>query len=77
MLTYTIEAAEAQIATLIQKAAHGEAVIITDHDKPIAKLVPADEIETNPAGTYRERVRALRGSAKGIDTTVERDEDRV
>ncbi len=31
----------------------------------------------NGAATYRERARALRGAAKGIDTTVERDDDRV
>ncbi len=33
--------------------------------------------QANGAATYRERARALRGAAKGIDTTVERDDDRV
>ncbi len=31
----------------------------------------------NGTATYRERARALRGAAKGIDTTVERDDDRI
>ena len=77
MVTYSVQAAEAQISELIQKAAHGEAVIITDHDRPIAKLGPIDEHEQVTAASYRERVCALRGFVKGIDTTVERDEDRV
>ena len=33
--------------------------------------------QTNGMATHRDRARALRGAAKGIDTTVERDDDRV
>lgn len=77
MTTYSVEAVEAHIAELIQKAAQGEAMIITDHDTPIAKLGPINEIERNSSGSYLERVRALRGFVKGIDTSVEREADRI
>ena len=73
MQTYSIEAAKADFVALLHRAARGEAVLITENDKPLAKLVSADT-----AVSYRERMRALRGFAKGIDTNVYReDEDRV
>jgi len=71
-MTYSIESAKAQFDQLLKKAAEGEEVLITKDDKPIAQIGPPDK-----AVSYRERVRALRGSAPGIDTTVERDADRV
>jgi prevent-host-death family protein len=73
MQTYSIEAAQADFVALLNRVEHGEAVLITDHDKPIAKLGPPPL----SAQTYKERIRSLRGAARGIDTTVERDEDRV
>ena len=72
MQTYTIEAAKAELAVLVDLAAKGEEFVLTKNNKPMAKLVPADRAEL-----YRQRVRALRGSAPGIDTTVVRDHDRV
>ena len=72
-MTYSIESAKAQFAQLLRKAANGEEVLITENDKPIAKIVSADETEA-----YRRRIQSLRGSLKGIDTEVYRDEeDRV
>ena len=70
--TYSVEAAKADLSALVHLAANGQEVLLTEDNKPIAKLVPADRVEL-----YRQRVRALRGSAPGIDTTVERDDDRV
>jgi prevent-host-death family protein len=72
MQTYTIEAAKADLGALLLKVAHGEELLITEKEKPIAKLSPPD-----PADSYRARIRALRGAARGIDTSVPRDEDRV
>ena len=73
MQTYTIEAAKADFVALLHRVANGEEVLITENNKPIAKLISADE-----AQSYRERIRALRGFAKGIDTNVYREEeDRV
>jgi antitoxin (DNA-binding transcriptional repressor) of toxin-antitoxin stability system len=73
MQTYSVEAAKANFISLLHRAARGEEVLITEKEKPIAKLGPPTVTES-----YRERVRALRGSAPGIDTTVDRDEeDRV
>ena len=71
MQTYSIEAAKADFVTLLRRASRGEEVLITEKEKPIAKIGPPE------SKSYRERVRALRGAAKGIDTSVDRDEDRV
>ncbi len=67
MQTYTIEAAKANLGALLQRVAHGEELLITEKERPIAKLSPPDT-----ADSYRARIRALRGAARGIDTTVER-----
>ncbi len=73
MQTYSIEAAKADFVALLHRAARGEELLITEREKPIAKLGPP-----GAAQSYRERVRALRGAARGIDTSVPRDEeDRV
>ncbi len=74
MQTYSIEAAQANFVSLLHRAAHEEALLITENDKPIAKIGPP----ATDAESYRERVRALRGFLKGMDTNLERDEeDRV
>jgi prevent-host-death family protein len=43
-MTYSIESAKAQFAQLLKKAADGEEVLITEKDKPVAKLVPIPEL---------------------------------
>ncbi len=70
MQTYSIEAAKADLSALVHLAANGEEVFLTEHNKPLAKLVAIDEAEA-----YRRDVRALRGFAKGIDTEVYREEE--
>jgi len=79
MQTYSIEAAKADFLALLRRASKGEELLITEKETPIAKLGPPDGIkpESAVAMLYRKQVRALRGAAKGIDTSVERDEDRV
>ncbi len=41
----TIHEAKTNLSRLIQKAAHGEEVIIARASKPVARLVPIGEIE--------------------------------
>ena len=68
MQTYTVESVP-QWPVLLSKLAKGEEIVIVEQEKPVAKLVPASQ------ATYLERVRALRGTLKGIDTNVEDEDD--
>jgi antitoxin (DNA-binding transcriptional repressor) of toxin-antitoxin stability system len=47
MQTYSIEAAKADLSSLVHLAAKGQEVLLTENDKAIAKLVPLDEAETS------------------------------
>jgi hypothetical protein len=54
------------------------AITISDDEEAMKAVLNAQRnISSEKVAAYRERVRALRGSAPGIDTTVERDDDRV
>ena len=71
MQTYPIPA-QSDLSRLAHLAANGEEVLLTENDKPLAKLVPIDEDEA-----YRREVRSLMGFAKGIPPFVrEEDEER-
>lgn len=41
MKTASISQAKNQLSALIDQVRHGETVLITDHDRPVAQLVPA------------------------------------
>ncbi len=106
MQTYSIEAAQNNLVVLAHLAAKGQEVLLTENNKPIARLAPlrednafnreveklrafAQSVQPQERGIqerrftaeeierYQKRVEALRGSLTGIDTTLERDEDRV
>ncbi len=49
MQTVTVEEAQSQLSRLISQIGNGEDVVITQDDKPIAKLVPveAQEVKTD------------------------------
>lgn len=72
MQTYSIEAAKNELAMLAHLAAKGQEVLLTENDKPLAKLVPLDEAEA-----WRRDIRALEGFAKGIPPFEREDDDRV
>jgi len=38
MKTYTVHQAKSQLSKLIQKALHGEKIVITNRQKPVVKL---------------------------------------
>jgi prevent-host-death family protein len=61
MQTYSIEAAKNDLAALVHLAAKGQEVLLTENNKPLAKLVPLNEAEA-----WRLDMQALEGFAKGI-----------
>ena len=40
MKTASISQTKNQLSALIEQVRHGEIIVITDHDRPVAKLVP-------------------------------------
>jgi prevent-host-death family protein len=53
-MTVTIEEAKKNLDGLIARAAQGESVVITDHEKPVAQLVAAAPAKPTPkAGRCR------------------------
>jgi len=50
--------AKTHLSELIARAERGEEVIITRHNKPVAKLVPISEVSPE---LYRQRMEALAG----------------
>jgi prevent-host-death family protein len=58
-----VEEARTQLPALLDEAAKGRATIITRHGRPVAALVPLDQV----AGARRQRPLApLAGSGKGL-----------
>lgn len=41
----TIEEATAHIASVLDDVLHGEEVVITRHEKPVAKMIPVNDSE--------------------------------
>jgi prevent-host-death family protein len=81
MSTQTIGLFEAKthLSELVARAEQGEEVIITRHNKPVAKLVPISAVQPD-AGTRGAAVDALlagaRGRTLGLDWKLLRDEGR-
>jgi antitoxin (DNA-binding transcriptional repressor) of toxin-antitoxin stability system len=69
MQTYSIEAAKADLSALAHLAAKGQEVLLTENNKPLARLVALDEAEA-----WRRDMQTLEGFAKGIPP-FEREED--
>jgi prevent-host-death family protein len=40
MKTASISATKNQLSALIEQVRHGETILITDHDRPVARLIP-------------------------------------
>ncbi len=65
MQQITVHEAQLQFATMMLNVSHGEEIIITDHDEPIAKISPM--VKPQP----RDRV----GAAKGMINWIADDFD--
>jgi antitoxin (DNA-binding transcriptional repressor) of toxin-antitoxin stability system len=53
MTNIAFDATDVTLSTLIEKLESGEEVVITRDEKPIAKLVPVEETEGQPAEPKR------------------------
>lgn len=60
MTQIALKAAETQLTQLVQAARQGEEIILTENDKPVARLVSIDAAESKPLP------RAQFGSGKGL-----------
>lgn len=45
MHPYTIEAAKADLGALLYRTSNGEEVVITEEDKPVARLIPITDAQ--------------------------------
>jgi prevent-host-death family protein len=64
MTTITIEEAQTRLSELIHRLNPGEEVVITEGDRPVARLVPA----TSPAEPRKApRLGTLRGTVLSMD----------
>lgn len=61
MKTASISQAKNQLSALIDAVRHGESVIITDRDRPVARLVPVQRVENE-----EDEVRLARLERAGI-----------
>ena len=71
--------AKTHLSELIARAERGEEVIITRHNKPVAKLVPVNAASSDVAGRHAAVLALLdaaRGRTLGLDWKVLRDEGR-
>ena len=66
-MTITLEEAKIQLGDLIAKVAMGESVVITDHEKPVAQLIPPVPAEPKPQF----------GSCKGMLTILAEDDEHL
>jgi prevent-host-death family protein len=79
MRTINIHEAKTHLSELVARAEQGEEVIITRHNKPVAKLVPVTPVDQD-AQARREAIEALMGASRGrrlgMDWRELRDEGR-
>ena len=71
--------AKTHLSELIARAERGEEVIITRHNKPVAKLVPMQAVASDVASRHvavRALLDAARGRTLGLDWKGLRDEGR-
>lgn len=79
MTTIGLFEAKTHLSELVARAERGEEVVITRHNRPVARLVPMPA-GASDAATRRQAVNALlrsaRGRALGLDWKRLRDEGR-
>ncbi len=68
MTTVSLQEAEGKLSELIRRLGPGEEVVLTENDKPVAKLIG----QAPPARKPRQR-----GSAKGLLTIVVDDDEHL
>jgi prevent-host-death family protein len=79
METIGLFEAKTHLSELVARAERGEEVVITRHNKPVAKLVPvaaADQDAQARREAVDELLRSSRGRRLGLDWRTLRDEGR-
>ena len=77
MITVGATEAEARFATLLDRVAEGEEIVITKHGKPVARLVSAVEADRTRANEAFAKLKELReGTVLGLPWKTLRDEAR-
>ena len=69
MTAISIDQASAQLPTLLSNLAPGEAIVLTDGGKPVAKVTPVENSEPQP--------KRRRGTAKGVLTIISEDDEHL
>lgn len=62
MATVGAYEAKTHLPRLLELVENGETIIITKHGRDVAKLVPADQVSTDPDAV----IAALRAARKGV-----------
>jgi prevent-host-death family protein len=68
MTTYSVAEAKNSLPKLINRALHGEEVVITRRGKPVAELRPVQRVPAPPRGIY-EWLRSRRDARPGVGLT--------
>ena len=79
METIGLFEAKTHLSELVARAERGEEVVITRHNKPVAKLVPVAATDQDPQARREavdELLRTSRGRRLGLDWRTLRDEGR-
>jgi prevent-host-death family protein len=66
METIGLFEAKTHLSALVARAERGEEVIITRHNKPVAKLVPVDGVPAGVAARRRQALAELEAIGRGV-----------
>jgi antitoxin (DNA-binding transcriptional repressor) of toxin-antitoxin stability system len=66
MKVYALDREPPPLSALVEEVKHGEEIVLTDHDRPVARLLPAEE--------GKPRIAPVAGSLKGFWMAPDFDE---
>jgi prevent-host-death family protein len=66
METIGLFEAKTHLSSLVARAERGEEVIITRHNKPVAKLVPVDGVPASVVARRRQALAELEAIGRGV-----------
>ena len=66
MKVYALDREPPPLSALVEEVQHGEEIVLTDHDRPVARLLPAEE--------SRPKIAPVAGSLKGFWMAPDFDE---
>ena len=66
MKFYALDRELPSLSVLVEEVKHGEEIVLTDHDRPVARLLPAEE--------SKQKIALVAGSLKGFWMAPDFDE---